>query len=147
MIKPSVVIKRHNGEPYLRRWHLIPRNRFFNVYLHHFVGSDDERALHDHPWASLSFLLRGTLREAYFDETDREEAEQYGNNYAFSWWRVRWMRPVYRRAKFSHRLIVMPGETAWTLFLTGPRIRAWGFWCPGGWKYWRDYESDGGCDA
>src|SRR4051795_4015193 len=45
--------------PYLVRWWVIPRNRFFNVYLHKFLRDDDDRALHDHPWISLSFILRG----------------------------------------------------------------------------------------
>lgn len=34
--------------PYLLRWFIIPRNRFFNIYLHKFLRSDDDRALLDH---------------------------------------------------------------------------------------------------
>jgi hypothetical protein len=30
--------------PYMLRWYLIPRNRFCNIYLHHFLRSDDDRA-------------------------------------------------------------------------------------------------------
>lgn len=45
--------------PYLLRWFVIPRNKVFNVYLHQFLRSDDDRALHDHPWVNLSILLRG----------------------------------------------------------------------------------------
>ena len=33
-------------DPYLLRWYLIPRNPFVNVYLHKFLRSDDDRALH-----------------------------------------------------------------------------------------------------
>ena len=43
--------------PYLLRWWLIPRNRWFNVYLHQFKRSDDDRALHDHPWINASIVL------------------------------------------------------------------------------------------
>lgn len=59
---PDVVI---GGEatPYTRRWWVIPRNRWFNVYLHHFLQSDDDRALHDHPWWNASLLLSGSYRE------------------------------------------------------------------------------------
>lgn len=32
-------------DPYLLRWYIIP----LNVYLHKFMRSDDDRALHDHP--------------------------------------------------------------------------------------------------
>lgn len=49
--------------PYLTRWHIIPRNRWFNLYLHKFVHGDDDRALHDHPWVSASLLLEGRYRE------------------------------------------------------------------------------------
>lgn len=68
LIKPSKVITLDGidgGErrPYLTRWHLIPRNRWFNLYLHKFVHGDDERALHDHPWPSASLLLEGRYIE------------------------------------------------------------------------------------
>ena len=49
--------------PYLRRWYLLPRNRVLNVYLHQFLRDDDDRALHDHPWAWLSVLLSGSYIE------------------------------------------------------------------------------------
>ena len=39
-----------SDNPYLLRWFLIPRNPVFNVYLHKFMRSDDDRALHTHPW-------------------------------------------------------------------------------------------------
>ena len=48
---------------YLWRWHVIPRNRWFNIYLHKFAHGDDDRALHDHPWRSWSLLLDGRYRE------------------------------------------------------------------------------------
>lgn len=56
---PDFVIGR-TGDPYMERWWLIPRNRFFNIYLHRFWRSDDDRALHDHPWVNLSILLKGS---------------------------------------------------------------------------------------
>lgn len=48
---------------YLCRWHLIPRNPWFNLYLHKFVHGDDDRAKHDHPWRSWSLLLDNGYRE------------------------------------------------------------------------------------
>ncbi|MDZ7823006.1 MAG: hypothetical protein U5K75_02470 [Ahrensia sp.] len=50
-------------DPYMRRWFIIPRNRWFNIYLHEIVRSDDDRALHDHPWWSLSLVLDGQMLE------------------------------------------------------------------------------------
>ena len=139
MIRPSVVIKHHNGEPYLRRWHLIPRNRFCNVYLHHFVGSDDERATHDHRWWSLSFKLKGSLWE-FYGPINRAPGAMTSCRF------IPWLWPVVRSPEFSHRLVVPFGGSAWTLFLTGPAVREWGFNCADGWKDHRAYDRDGGCD-
>lgn len=47
--RPPDVVIGGDASPYMRRWWVIPRNRRFNVYLHHFLRSDDDRALHDHP--------------------------------------------------------------------------------------------------
>src|SRR4051812_39395778 len=49
--------------PYMLRWFVIARNRWFNIYLHKICRDDDDRALHDPPWASLSIILRGGYRE------------------------------------------------------------------------------------
>lgn len=43
--------------------------------------------------------------------------------------------PVFRTAKFAHRLELVQGPV-WTIFITGPRIREWGFYCPKGWRHW-----------
>jgi hypothetical protein len=113
--------------PYLSRWWLIPRNRFFNVYLHKFTRSDSDRALHDHPWYSMSVLLKGKLLE-----------HQLGAD--------RWIKrfvPVFRSARFAHRLELIEGPV-WTLFITGPRIREWGFHCPGGWVHWTVFTTADG---
>lgn len=49
---------------------------------------------------------------------------------------------VYRPARFAHRLILGDGQVeAWTLFLTGPRIREWGFHCPHGWRNWKEFTA------
>ncbi|MDP2358663.1 MAG: hypothetical protein Q8M31_21770 [Beijerinckiaceae bacterium] len=143
---PDLVI---GGEehPYLRRWFILPRNRFFNVYLHHFLRSDDNRALHDHPWGNCSLLLIG----CYVEHTIRAG----GVN-------VRTLRRagdvVLRRAKAAHRVELLPmlahpypdeelkDEPCWTLFITGPHMRSWGFHCPKGWVHWRIFTNpeDGG---
>lgn len=129
------------GAGYLLRWHLIPRNRWFNVYLHKFIGDDDDRALHDHPWDSLSIRLRGELREIY-----REECQHYSVNWVSTAPRI-----AYRAATFAHRLELVGNNPCWTLFITGPRKREWGFHCPKGWQHWStmtaaDGRTIGGCE-
>lgn len=116
-------------EPYLRRWWLIPRNRLFNVYLHEILRSDDDRALHDHPWWNCSVVLAGY----YIEHTiaaggiHRREIRYVG-------------RVVFRRATAAHRIeIVRP---CWSLFITGPAVRSWGFHCPEiGWVHWRKFTN------
>ncbi len=120
--------------PYLKRWYLIPRNPVFNVYLHHFLRSDDDRALHDHPWANVSVLLQGEYTE--------HTISAGGIN-------VRTVRRAgdlkARRPSAAHRVELHAGS-CWTLFITGPRVRAWGFHCPHGWRHWKDFTNpaDGG---
>lgn len=115
------------ADPYMNRWWVIPRNRFFNIYLHQFIRDDEDRAHHDHPWPSLSWSLRGTLLE-YTKKFARVIPEG-------SW--------TFRGPWFSHRLALPLGDSGktWTLFITGPRIREWGFHCPRGWVHWKDFTA------
>lgn len=126
-------------DPYLLRWYLIPRNKIFNIYLHKFCKSDDDRALHDHPWLfNMSLLLKGDYIE-----------HKPGNKKKFRW---RWI-PYFRWGKAPHRVeLLQPDPYArgpipvWTLFVTGPVVREWGFYCPGRWVPWRKFvqQRDGG---
>lgn len=111
------------ADPYLRRWFVIPRNRWFNVYLHQFCRSDDPRALHDHPWANVSILLRGLYLEVTPDGTFLRSP----------------FRPVVRRASALHRVELIGGQPVWSLFITGPVVREWGFACPRGWRHWKEF--------
>lgn len=115
------------GDSYLHRWHVIPRNPFFNIMIHRFIGSDDDRALHCHPWGSVSFLLKGDLFEIY----KRGDAQVFR--------KIRRFLPVFRRATHAHRLVLGVDGDAWTLFITGPVIRPWGFWCQKGWVHHKDF--------
>lgn len=122
--------------PYLRRWWIIPRNTIFNIYLHEFLRDDDDRALHDHPWFNLSILLRGDYVEwRALRGTDRLRP------------RIRYVGAVIARSPWtSHRISLLRGRPCWTLFITGPRLRQWGFHCPRGWVHWKIFtdEQDSG---
>lgn len=111
------------GPDYLHRWWVIPRNRYLNIYLHKILKDDDDRALHDHPWWSVSFLLKGKLLEVLPYNRFR---------------RPKLMMPLFRSARMAHRLVVIRGPV-WTLLITGPRIRDWGFHCPKGWVPWQQF--------
>src|SRR3546814_4215417 len=60
-------------DPYMRRWWVIPRNRFINIYLHQVLRPDDDRALHDHPWINLSIILDGGYWEITPGPNDRHQ--------------------------------------------------------------------------
>lgn len=132
------------GDPYMLRWYLV-RTRFGGAYLHLYFHDDDDRALHDHPWPSLSIMLRGVLRERFALRALGgiimvREADSEGRTPLQI---ARWIVPgdvVPRSARFAHRLIVPRQNAApLTLFIFGPRIRRWGFWCPRGWRHWREF--------
>lgn len=121
--EPDFLIGPNKADPYMRRWWIIPRNDAFNIYYHEILHDDDDRALHDHPWPSLSIMCKGRLREI---TPDSERIIHRGD-------------VVFRDAETAHRLELIGGEPAETLFITGPRIREWGFHCPKGWVDWRSF--------
>lgn len=139
-----------DDDPYLLRWHLVERNRDRNAYAHEFRRSDDDRALHDHPWESCSIILAGRYIEHTIDAggIHRRVLRSPGD-------------VVFRSAPAAHRVELLDrdrtaGLFPVTLFLTGAVVREWGFHChERGWVHWRDFtnSADGGatigrgCDA
>lgn len=123
---PDFVIGPAVETPYLQRWWIIPRNRIFNIYLHRFLHSDEDRALHDHPWINCSIILDGEYIE--HDADGRAKSYKVGD-------------VKFRRAVTSHRLELV-GFECWTIFITGPVIREWGFHCPNGWRHWKEFVAD-----
>lgn len=143
MKRPANFVIGEHGQPYLVRWWVIPRNRFFNVYVHQFYRSDDDRALHDHPWWNVSLVLVGEYIEhrilaGGIHTMTRRKAASF----------------VARMPRTAHRIELLPDSTCTTLFITGPRVRDWGFHCLRGWVPWQRFTKAGdagaigaGCDA
>lgn len=137
--EPDLIIA-PDGNPYLYRWHVVPRNKDANIYLHVQVAHDPERPLHDHPWDNTSVILSGGYNEII------QPAPPYGMAYKA----VREKGEViHRAAKTAHRLLLPDGVPyTMTLFSTGPTVRDWGFWCampfsikPGA-VQWKWYSAD-----
>jgi len=131
------------ARPYIQRWWLIPRNRWFNIYLHRIMRDDDDRALHDHPWWNVSILLRGAYVEVRPDFKAAKTPYTRIADLPVTRKRHGVGSVVFRRATTSHRL-ELPIENGgiryvWSLFITGPVIRKWGFHCPHGWRFWKDF--------
>jgi hypothetical protein len=98
--------------PYVIRWRIeFP---FGSVRVHHWISSDDDRAVHDHPWWFVTLVVKG----CYYDAS-----EKGGDLLGLG--SVRF-RPA------LHRHTVYPGpKGAWTILVTGRPVRAWGFWPKG----------------
>jgi hypothetical protein len=127
--EPDFVIRGSGNTAYLRRWWVLPRNSVFNIYAHEILRSDDDRALHDHPWLNVSIVLEGYYVEVIGDDRGRPLEH-------------RWREAgdiVARLPTASHRLELINDRPCRTLFITGPRVRVWGFWCEWGWRPWQDF--------
>lgn len=123
--EPDIIIG-DPDRPYLLRWHILPRNKWFNGYLHCFLRSDDDRALHDHPWWNLSILLKGS----YVEVTDDDQIRYYAGAVKA------------RTGAYRHRIQIDDDTRTWSLFITGPRYREWGFWCPNNrFVHWQKYTA------
>lgn len=137
---PDFVI-RHGANVYLQRWYVIPRNPIFCIYLHRFLGDDEDRAMHDHPSVSLSWILK----TGYWELTPDGK-----------FWR-RAGALIARKATQFHRVVLERDENnkpmpAISLFFFGPKYRNWGFDCKP-WRPWQEFTAPGdpgsvgkGCD-
>jgi len=96
---------------YLRRW--VLDFGWFAIRLHHWISSDDQRAPHDHPWWYFSICLWGS----YVDRSIKDVL-------MFP------LRMIFRRSDHQHTVKVHP-RGCWTLLITGPEKRVWGFWVNG----------------
>jgi hypothetical protein len=124
------------ANPYMQRWWMLPRNPVFNIYVHRILRPDDDRALHDHPWPWASYLVCGSYAEITA-RPNNKTSQPHGDL-----WLTVYGRGSFRvhRPRFAHRLVPRDGEV-WTVFITGPKIRAWGFLCPDRWVHWRRFTA------
>lgn len=116
-------------KPYMLRWWKIKRNAFFNCYYHIVRRSDDDKALHDHPWWNFSIVLAG----GYFEHVINEGGVNVKTFYPAGSVRFR------RSGSFAHRLeleryseraakwLAGQEKPVHTIFIAGPTLRRWGF--------------------
>lgn len=115
------------GPDYMHRWWIVPRNPWQNVYLHRFLHDDHDAALHDHPWDNTSLVIKGRYLEHM---PSGDVLERVAGDV------------IHRLATDSHRIELIDGVEAVTLFFTGPKVRDWGFWCKDGWHRWDEFIGD-----
>lgn len=125
--------------PLLTRYYLTP-DWPIAVYLHQFHASDEDRALHDHPYSFITCLLSGGYWEHVPIIGARWNAEKGGWVDAEAVQRV-WRRRfsiLFRRAEHKHRVELETAPT-WTLVIRFKKRRLWGFHTANGWVDWRTY--------
>jgi len=90
--------------------------------LHHIVQRDEDKHLHNHPWEwAWSFVLWGWYDEEYLPFDQRFGRLTYIRRWKRWSWR-HWPGEDY------HRIVRIAPRGVWTLFITGRRVRVWGFW-------------------
>lgn len=126
---PKITWKQRGGLeecPYFYRY--IIDFGAFAIRLHNWLGDDDHRAYHDHPYWFLTIVLKG----GYTDVSPAFKGEHYAGKEFESRDVLRFGSIRFRPAEFKHSVQdVIPGT--WTLLLTCKPFRRWGFWKDGKW--------------
>jgi hypothetical protein len=97
--------------PYIIRW--VFECSLFSIRLHHWLRSDDLRHKHDHAWDFISIVLKGNIVDRSRKGDKKRE----------------WLSITKYEAKHQHSVVV--DKPCWTLLLTGPEKRTWGYWVNG----------------
>lgn len=144
--------------PLFRRWLLLaPRWRgeyLFKVMVHHFLPDRQDADLpHDHPWPFLTFIVRGGYDDIVRCACQRmpsyiaDEIERTGEYWCPACGGLglvvgeRLSAPCVRLRRATHAHQTRTDHRgAWTLVVTGPRLREWGFWRDGRWWVWTEFE-------
>jgi hypothetical protein len=163
VITGKQVIEDANGDPYLVRYFIyrpdwldkigIDSKKAGRIYLHNFLRSDYDRALHDHPWNFVSLILTkgyweyGDVRQISMKEVIAGKWEWTTGGYEMRAFHKPF-RVVRRGAGWRHRVQLVDGTEPWTLVFIGPKVRSWGFWTtPHKWCPWQSYSTRTGiCD-
>jgi hypothetical protein len=114
-------------DPYMLRWFLYKSEKGKpRGYIHKFLRSDYDEALHDHTSPSVSLLFEGE----YIEHT--RDGERL------------WQAPavIFRDAETPHRIELIDNKPAYTLFFFGDNIRDWGFHCPKGWIHNKQFVQE-----
>lgn len=120
--------------PYVYRWRFEIRG-LGSLRVHHWVGPDDDRAFHDHPWWFLTLVIKG----GYTDMSPSSPAEYQGGHISH-WDHLHVGSIRFRRALHQHTVVPDLGG-CWTILVTGPRTRTWGFWLSKGDGRFRFYKA------
>ena len=117
-----VKVIRHNGKPFLYRYHVFALTENGpGICFHNFVASDPDRGYHSHPWArAMSFILCGGYKERILND-DKLTYKTHDRN--------RWTFNFLDGNEF-HRVMlddeyVSDGSGIWTIFFFQKRSKTW----------------------
>ena len=127
-LEPHMIVG-GSDNPYLLRWYVIPRNPVLNVYLHKFLRSDDDQALHDHPWWFVSLILKGRYAEISEKPLKIRTAGSLAFRRSSHRHRVELLCPPATMAEIAQATAPRDLVPCWTVIVTGRKVREWGFWC------------------
>lgn len=132
----------NQDQSYMLRWTLFS-GFGRKVYLHKILATDWAREPHDHPKDFVSIGLSGRYVEEVYEVVDdysTDDFSMYIPQRLTLKDMIPFKAPWIRRfpAEHIHRLAVRPGEHCWTICITSPHQRAWGFWSADG--TWTEYK-------
>jgi hypothetical protein len=113
----------------LTRYFLFRSERFGNLYLHIFHRPDADRELHDHPWSFLTI----PIWPGYIEQTERGRFRRWP------------LVPLWRPAKYAHRVETINGGESLSLVWVTGRKREWGFYTAQGWMHFQEFFKRKGC--
>jgi hypothetical protein len=129
------------GQVHFRRYRLL-ETRWFSIYVHNILHSDEDKDPHDHPFSFLALMLWGSYLEewlgAYEDVYYWAPPKGSGHELRRS---VRSIGSIYYHpAKDFHKITLLK-PSVWTLVFAGPRTRnGWGYQTKNGWINFKDYR-------
>lgn len=94
--------------PYVYRWVISLFG--WSIRLHKWIGSDDQRFFHDHAWDFVSIILKG-----WYEEITPKGSQL---RYPYS----------IRYYKAEHQHMVKIYRPCWSLVISKPKRRNFGFW-------------------
>lgn len=121
-----------DDQVFLDRWGFGVR-RLGTIYLHRMEAPDPGVDLHDHPWSFVTIVLKGGYVE-------QRESIRDDDTPKIKFEHRRPLRPRLMRLDECHTIARLLGKVSWSLVITGPVRRSWGFYTPDGWMHHNAYE-------
>jgi hypothetical protein len=125
LFKKVKEIKSKEGVIHFRRWAIIQTERF-SIYLHGIYKEDQDQHLHDHPWNFINIVLYGS----YLEKVKYKKEPNVRNPGNL----------VKRNGKDFHKIEKLLSPKIYTLMITGPRYRDWGYDVNGTWVDQESYR-------